>query len=126
DQGCRRVVAAAGVTVDGVHHSLEHPPQHVGRDELARVVLAYREMESLEHVVERLAPSRVGPDRRTMLPLERRRFEEPAVQEGHPAERGGALTASGHGPVQDAETERMKEDTVEVQAPGQGALQQPG
>ena len=61
-QGCGRIVAAARAPLGGVHHTLEHAAQHVGRDAVTLVVLlARREVEPLEQLVERVAPVGVGP-----------------------------------------------------------------
>src|SRR2546423_14499023 len=70
DQGGRGVVAAAGPPFVRVHHSLEHATEHVGSNELAGVMLPYREVESLKQVVERAAPVTIAPDRRAVSPLQ--------------------------------------------------------
>ena len=53
-RGC--VVAPARSSFDRVHHPFEHTAKHVRRAEFAVIVLADGEMESLEHLVERVSP----------------------------------------------------------------------
>src|SRR5206468_8665636 len=78
-RGC--VVAPARSSFVRVHHPFEHTAKHVRRDEFAVIVLADGEMESLEHLVERVAPLGVGPDGRAVPPFERRGLEESAIEE---------------------------------------------
>src|SRR5690242_19253010 len=81
-------------------------------------------MKSLEQVVECLAPVAVRPQRRSCAPLQRRRFEQTAVEKGNPAERQHRRGPLGGGAVQCAEDEGMKGRAMEVTAAGERVIEQ--
>src|SRR2546430_5979835 len=113
DQRRRRVVAAAGPAFIGIHHPFEHATEHVRRDELAGVVLAHREMEALEQIVECGAPIAVAPDRGAVLSLEWRRFEQPAVEKWDAAERACGSSAPRGKAIEGAEAERVQKGAID-------------
>ncbi len=83
----RGVVGARCAPLIRRHHALEHAPQHV-RGDAAPIGLIDGEVEPLEQPVERVSPERIG-NVAAEAPLERVRFEQPAVEEGNRAEPGG-------------------------------------
>src|SRR5207244_3021160 len=74
-EGGRRVVAPTAPPLDGIHHALEYPAQHVGRDGVAALLLPRGKVKTLEQIVERVTPVEVRPARRPEAPLERGRLE---------------------------------------------------
>ena len=76
-----RVVAPARGPFIGVHHAFEHSAEHVGCDEFSGIMLADREVKSLEQLVERVAPLGVAPDGRAVPPLQHGGLEQTAVEE---------------------------------------------
>src|SRR5207245_3841956 len=70
DQCRRGVVTAAGTALGRIHYAFEHAPQHVRCDGVAPLRFARREVESLEQLVERVAPVGVAPPGRAMTPFE--------------------------------------------------------
>ena len=112
-----RVVGAARATLVGIHHAFKHTAEHVGSDELAGVVLADGEVESLEQIIERVTPVAVAPDGRAVLPLQHRRLEQAAIEEWDRAQRARRCAALRRRPIQRAKTERVEEGAMKV-APG--------
>jgi len=120
----RRVIAAAGTPLGGIHHSFEHPAQHVGRDRVAVFGLARREVKPLEQVVERVAPVAVAPARGAVAPLQGRGLEQAAVQKRQAAERPGRAGAVGGRAVERPETQRVEHPAVK-RTPGRDAVVEP-
>ena len=109
----------------GIHDALEHAAQHVRRDEFAGIVLAHGEVEALEQIVEGLPPIGVAPYRGPMRPLEARRLEQTAVEEGDVAQSARRAAAGGWRPIQGAEAQRVEERAMKVAAGGERAVEQP-
>ena len=120
----RCVVAPARSSFVGVHHAFEHTAKHVRRDEFAVIVLADGEMESLEQLVERVAPLGVGPDGRAVPPFERRGLEESAIEEWDLAQcpRDGAPVR--RGAIQRAEAEGVQKGAMKVTPGGERTVEQ--
>ena len=116
-----RVVAAAGAPLGGIHHALEHAAQHVGGDHVAVFGLARRKMESLQQVVERVAPLGVAPPRGAVAPLQGGGLEQAAVQERQPAERPSRARAVGGGAIKGPEAQRVEDPAVK-RPPGGDAV----
>jgi hypothetical protein len=76
------------------HHSFEHTPEHVRRHTAGRHIFGYREMESLEQLIERITPEIIS-DVSLEPALQRVRLEQPSIQEGNGAKGGCSSTSTG-------------------------------
>src|SRR5713101_5324215 len=121
DQCGRRVERAAAPPLARLHHPLEHPPQHIGRDQVRLPGLVRREGEALEEGIEPLAPDRVGQVGPPAV-LERVRLEEPAVQEWDAPEPSWNPAPLRGRPVERAEEERPKQIALQVPPPAETAI----
>ncbi len=98
------------------HDPLEHMPQHVRRNRVpARFVLAYREVESLEQIIHRLAPGDVR-HRAPGNALEGMGCEETTVEKGQVPQCPRPADSAPGGARQCAEEERRHHPALEVPA----------